>query len=176
VPTFVGASSATCLPLAVGASLPDSGGRRSGGGPADENGSAQADHRHQVLTRTKSKSVTPSSPSTPRNRSWGSSMPPAARQRKERPSRPRGGGRRQEPADRRVEAGGVDSARWVVCILWRRCSRSDFCCSWELRMVQAAVRLLDLGLGAIHGGIASRSRPWLNSLAALTVSMPACPV
>jgi hypothetical protein len=52
-----------------------------------------------------------------------------------------------------VEAGGVDSARWVVYTLWRLCSRSDCCSSWE-RMVQAAFSLLDLGLAAMN--------PWIG--------------
>ncbi|XP_047092067.1 uncharacterized protein LOC124703871 [Lolium rigidum] len=86
-------------------------------------------------------------------------MPATARKGQEHRSRPRGGGRRREPADGMVEAGGVDSARWVVCTLWRLCSHSDCCSSWE-RMVQAAFPLLDLGLAAMHAWIASWS--WLN--------------
>nr|XP_051201013.1 uncharacterized protein LOC127314563 [Lolium perenne] len=76
---------------------------------------------------------------------------------------PGGWGQQRKPADRRVEASEVESARWVFCILWRPCSRSD-CCSWELRMVHVATPLFDLGLAAMHAGIASW--PWLNSLLA----------
>jgi hypothetical protein len=82
-------------------------------------------------------------------------MPAAARKGQERRSRPRGGGRRREPADWRVAASGVDSTRWVVCIL----------CLLELHMAQASAPLLDLGLVTMHARI----------LAALhMVSTPAC--